>query len=403
MVVDELHKDMQCRYSTVSELLLLLKQLRLNDPIVTRVEVLCRKLPTAYLDSFFLALSANKIVARVKLLKCNITDEVVVTLTNFLRSNRHVKDLDLSGNDLSDVALEELTATLKALEPSQQSLRRLVLHGNHFTGRGIQRLCDVIPQTKIQNLKLGKMPIDERGLHGLSKLLMDPKCPLSKLDLRSSNLGSSGVSVLWKALAINTSLEFLCVRNSCIDDNAVLYLVQALRSNVTLRALDVQQNPISDIGAACFAACLEESNCFLTRLNLKRCDSVSDEMNERVLASVALNSSGPELALRTKHALSSLPLEESSISESSSTMFHENALCEMSVGDNLKCVICFENMAGCILLPCKHQNCCSDCALKLRSCHMCRQAIGSVFKPAARNKIESTNSRNNDKRQTSYF
>jgi Zinc finger, C3HC4 type (RING finger)/Leucine Rich repeat len=400
--------NLNFRYSTIPELILLLKQLRLNDPQVKHICIEWRKLPTAYINTFFTLLSENTFVTHVKISQCTITDEVVDSIANFIRCNRTVIDLDLSRNCLSDTSAKDIADALTMQMPTQprQTLRKLTLQGNDFTDVGIITLSAAMCRTNIQVLKIGKMSISDVGAVGIASMLMDTSCPIRKLDLRSSSLGSSGTSIVGKALAVNTSLEILCIGKNNVGDDAIHDLVAALQNNETLRTLDVQYNPISDIGANYFARCLDESNYSLRKLKLRHCDAISDELKETLLDILVMNSYGPELAFKTKDALRSVLVEESSnsdymstseaetnqktenqwnVASTRATLFGINtkqvptAICIKT--SNETCVICFEKLAACILLPCRHRNCCASCASKLKCCHMCRETIVKIFQP----------------------
>ena len=388
--------DSHFMYSTIPELILLLKQLRLNDPAVKQVCIQWRKLPTAYINTFFSLLAENTFVTHVKISQCNITDEVGGSLAHFIRYNRTVIDLDLSRNSLSDASARDIADSLLMQTSTlpRQTLRKLTLQGNNFTDFGVAMICTVICSTNVQVLKIGKMSLSEVGAVGVAEMLMHTSCPIRKLDLRSCSLGSNGASIVGKALAVNKSLEMLCLGKNNVGDEAMRNLADALENNESLRTLDVQYNPITDVGANYFARCLDDSNYTLRKLKLRHCDSISNEVKETLLDTLMMNSYGPELAFKTKDALRSVLVEESS--NSSTSMFDASQNCGYQVStcessklplslstssSNETCVICFDNQAECILLPCRHRNCCTICAHKLKSCHMCREVIVKVFQP----------------------
>ena len=392
-----------CRYSTIKDLMLLLKQLRCNDPTVTHVSINCIKLPTAYLNAFFSLLAASKVVTHIRLFKCGVTFEVAETLTAFVRCNKSVIDLDLSRNQISDSELEQLVTALLMHSPrDEQTLRRLVLEGNPLTECGIQFLSSAIPKTNIQILKLGKIALGDVGAHSLSVMLRQSTCSIRKLDLRSCNLGTDGASSLANALRTNNSLESLCLGRNNIGDSVVMEIVSALRTKVVLRILDLQYNPITNVGAAEFVRCIDEYNYSLRKVKLRHCVGVSEAMKEVLFDILLVNSFGPELAKRTKQAIRGLLSEECSSRDDSETSFsltssnvyddscttdhfQSGELLDFvrpsvnSAGGNEDCIICYDKSADCILLPCKHRNCCISCAEKINSCHMCREIIVKVF------------------------
>lgn len=408
-------------YSSAEDLIFLLKQVRCNDPTVQHIDLERsggKKLPVAYLKALFSVLSSSKYVTRLKLAKTGVTDHVAEAVADFLRCNTSVSDLDLTKNGLTDVGCQLIAAALKkrsSRNNSYSALRRLTLDGNtQISHVGIQALCDAIPDTEIRILKLGKLTLGVAGAEAVAALLQLPECPLQKLDLRSCQLGDLGASALAAALTTNISLQFLCLSRNGIGDAAVRDFAAALRRNSKLRALDLQCNGFTDAGAAAVADCLVTSNNSLQKLKLRQCDSVSEAMKEQLLDLLLVNAHGPVLARKTKHALRSLQLEECygdgsvvGINDSSGSSFNDESSSASSDGGGggaerivqevppaaaaaidrspplaEDCVICFDRLGSeCVLLPCLHRNCCSACAEKLKTCHMCRETIVKVVVP----------------------
>ena len=51
------------------------------------------------------------------------------------------------------------------------------------------------------------------------------------------------------------------------------------------------------------------------------------------------------------------------------------------VGADSKCVICLENGKDIVFQPCWHQVTCSECAIRLKECPICREVIAVRRRP----------------------
>jgi hypothetical protein len=106
---------------------------------------------------------------------------------------------------------------------------------------------------------------------------------------------------------------------------------------------------------------------------------VSDHVKEALLDSLLMNSYGPDLARRTKLAMAQFQMQQQQDDDNEQDkeeFLSKNAYRER---EPVECVICFDKMSNCALLPCQHGNCCIDCGKRLKGCHMCRSAIVKVL------------------------
>ena len=230
-----------------------------------------------------------------------------------------------------------------------------------MTSESLQVLCDILPKTRIEILKIGKHEMD---VQCFAAVLSSESCAVRKLDLRSCSGG--GWDDLIPTLADNHSLEYLCLGRNHLDNSCVQEIAKALQQNESLQVLDLQYNDFDDVAIRCIIDCLSVNNT-LQKIKLRHCDKVSELIKEELLAALLLNAHGPELAMKTKLAERHISVEDES--ESST-----------------ECVICFELSDACALLPCKHRNCCKDCASRLHRCHMCRETVVKILPNLAINK-----------------
>ncbi|XP_075784915.1 NACHT, LRR and PYD domains-containing protein 3-like [Pelodiscus sinensis] len=127
-------------------------------------------------------------VKTISLWQCNLTAACCEDLSAALRTNQSLTELDLSGNKLGDSGIKLLCEGLKhatcklqklvvwdcrltdaccgdlsSLLSTNQSLRELNLSGNNLTGSGVKFLCEGLrhPKCKLEKLDLSESHIDD--------------------------------------------------------------------------------------------------------------------------------------------------------------------------------------------------------------------------------------------------
>eukprot|EP00808_Paulinella_micropora_P016661 g38207.t1 len=122
------------------------------------------------------------------------------------------------------------------------------------------------------------------------------------LDLSQNSLGDEGITHLAAALAHNTSLHTLILRDNFFGDPGCAALATALRQNKSLTELVVRCNQITDDGAACFASVLSQANRSLQLLDLSHAfggfSSVETHIHVKGAQELAKMLASPTCALR---------------------------------------------------------------------------------------------------------
>ena len=75
------------------------------------------------------------------------------------------------------------------------------------------------------------------------------------------------------------------------------------------------------------------------------------------------------------------PPSTSSVSKIPSMNTPSSIPSSSSVGSDAKCVICLENGKDIVFQPCWHQVTCSECAIRLKECPICREVIAVRRRP----------------------
>ncbi|XP_077071165.1 uncharacterized protein LOC143723099 isoform X3 [Siphateles boraxobius] len=237
-----------------------------------------------------------------ELRSCDISDGGCADLSSALRSNpSHLRELDLSENNITESEMKQLSALL---EHPQCKLEKLRLRSCHISDGGCADLSSALRSnpSHLRELDLSQNNITESGVMQISDLLEHPQCKLEKLGLRSCCISDRGCAVLRSALRSNPSLreldlsgnnikelgvkmlsylladpqcklEKLGLRSCDISDGGCADLSSALRSNLShLRELDLSENDITESGIKQLSALMEHPQCKLEKLELRSCD-----------------------------------------------------------------------------------------------------------------------------------
>ncbi|XP_051717676.1 NACHT, LRR and PYD domains-containing protein 12-like isoform X7 [Ctenopharyngodon idella] len=242
--------------------------------------------------------------------KCGVTDEGCAALASALRSNpsSHLRDLDLSENNLGDSGVKTVSAVLEnphckleklwlwkcgvtdegcaaltsALRSNPSShLRYLNLSENNLGDSGVKIVSAVLenPHCKLEKLRLNDCGVTDEGCAALASALRSNPSHLRDLNLSENNLGDSGVKIVSAVLENpHCKLEKLWLSKCGVTDEGCAALASALRSNPSshLRDLDLSENNLGDSGVKTVSAVLENPHCKLEKLWLRYC-GVTDE------------------------------------------------------------------------------------------------------------------------------
>ncbi|XP_071207632.1 NLR family CARD domain-containing protein 3-like isoform X3 [Salvelinus alpinus] len=173
---------------------------------------------------------------------CGVTEEGCASLVSALKSNpSHLRELDLSYNDLKDSGVKLLSAGL----------------GN--------------PHCKLETLRLSGCLVTEEGCDSLVSALKSNPSHLRELDLSNNDLKDSGVKLLSAGLGNpHCKLETLRLSGCLVTEEGCASLVSALKSNPShLRELDLSYNHPGDSGVRLLSAGLEDPHCRLEKLNVE--------------------------------------------------------------------------------------------------------------------------------------
>jgi Ran GTPase-activating protein (RanGAP) involved in mRNA processing and transport len=205
-----------------------------------------------YISRIFDSKETN--IHKMVLTNCSMKHLHMTAFAQYVLSAKHLTFLDLSGNPIGDKGAAALLKMLAGeVDPLtskvQPPLKHLDLSSCSFTNEGTAQVLDALSKrTTLERLDLSNNVFGPDNLPAYAALA---RCNIPDLRLNSCKMGSKGASIFFKSLsdtstAIAKCARFVCLSGNEIADSAADALCLLLEKNITLEALDLGFNLLTD-------------------------------------------------------------------------------------------------------------------------------------------------------------
>jgi hypothetical protein len=214
------------------------------------------------------------------------TSDAMRGIAQGVQSNASLLELDLSYTDwpvsvavsASASALASVTASDTDDSSSMELLAKGIARNTSLTTLKFNRCrltdlqvatlmdCGIYEHPTIQTVYLGGNEMKDHAMAAIQNVLESPNCSIATLGLSNPLNGDdddagdddddpqrSYLSILWRALPHNDSLETLHLASNQLQDDCIPALAEAV-GNSSIRTLDLKSNKLTDHGIATLAA-----------------------------------------------------------------------------------------------------------------------------------------------------
>lgn len=194
-------------------------------------------------------LKHNRALQRLFLVNTEVGAEGAAHISDMV-STSCLRELHLAENDLGDDGVAILAKGVL----SNTSLRLLDIRANGVTSTGAMSLQGMISRSQfLSALCLANNELGDLGAAALARGLQRSTCVLRQLDVSENQIEAPGAAILASVLRTNRSLSTLNLSFNMIGDSGATSVASALLRNKSLRCLSLRRCGVTTEGATALA------------------------------------------------------------------------------------------------------------------------------------------------------
>jgi hypothetical protein len=188
--------------------------------------------------------SSNNPLKKLILKRCQLGDKRIKEIFNVIKKKTNLYYLDLTNNNIKEDSIQVL-----ANFPFEFFVKNLKLDFNDLTPKGTKYLAIYLQNNRIiNNLSLVDAMTNEKSFNYISHALKS--------------------KVVFHTNTINFGLQKLTLGLNTLHDQTVVYFVNSLRINRTIKHIKIFFGEFTDRGLEIFCSYLADKMCTLEKLNL---------------------------------------------------------------------------------------------------------------------------------------
>ena len=186
---------------------------------------------------------------------CNLDARGLSVVYKILETNRDIRELNLSRNNVGQSGIDWVRKILQVCE-----LRVLALADNGLSDKDMEDLMEVLPEAEL----LKELDLSHNLLGLLSGTTLTRHLPgnhsLRRLNLSHNELGAEGLRRITEGLRENDTLERLDVSWNSLQDHGMVHVSDIILKAVSLKEIALNGNFITVVGARHLAQSLRENS-----------------------------------------------------------------------------------------------------------------------------------------------
>ena len=225
-------------------------------------------------------LQKNKVLSELDISMSEVTSDLTSLITVGLKQNNTLQVLNIGNNNITSKGCKKL---LQSLINAQ--LVSLNISSNQIKDDVAPEFIKYITKNKhIKNINLSGNLLTKAFTRTIAQPLAS-QCLLESINFSHNPILGAGVEELGPALALNTSITYLDLSMCQIDVVGFTAFCKKLEDNTSLTYLSLSHNPIGDIGAKALGPVLRNHKT-LKQIELELCE-ITDEGGDVLIPELA--------------------------------------------------------------------------------------------------------------------